>query len=328
MSSNYYNINTILRRNAVISVCCGGRGIGKSYSAKVRLVRDWIDKGWQFVYVRRYRDDLASFKTFFGDIAHEFPEWEFEVKDGKARGRRAGTEDPWETLGYGVALSVSHKLKSASFPKVHWMLFDEFIAPPESRYVSNELTVFYELYSTLDRYQDRVRVIMLANAIALDNPYFNNWGFVANTEYERYGGNFVVCHYPKAEAFNNHILKSKFGKFIANNAVEYANYAMGNQFGDRSDAFIMPVPKGSRPSLAIRTPEIEITLYYSDDTRSYYVKLGLAGKERICVNCTPREGELPAPLSSEVIGAFKRKWFGGSLFFESNAARAAFRKLL
>lgn len=327
MSSDYYNINTLLRRNAVISVCCGGRGIGKSYGAKVRLVRDWIKHGWEFMYVRRYRDDLAGFKTFFNDIAHEFPEWEFDVHDGRARARRAGSEDPWDIVGYSTALSVSHKLKSASFPNVHWLLFDEFIAPPESRYVSNELTVFYELYSTLDRYQDRVRVIMLANAIALDNPYFNNWGFTANSEFEKYGGNFVVCHYPRAEKFNNHVLQSRFGAFIANNAQAYANYAMGNVFSDKTDAFIKPLPKHSTPALAIRTAEVEITIYVAPD-HDYYVKLGLSGNSRLAVGVTPREGERPERRGGEIIMAFKQKWFTGTLFFDSPAARAAFRKLI
>ena len=325
--ADYYNINTVLRRNAVISVCCGGRGIGKSYSAKMRVVSDWVKYGYQFAYVRRYRDDLAGFRTFFADIAHNFPDWEFDVKDGRARGRRAGTEDPWEEVGFAVALSVSHKLKSASFPNVHWMLFDEFIAPPESRYVANELTVFYELYSTLDRYQDRVRVIMLANAIALDNPYFNNWGFTANSEFEKYGGNFVVCHYPKAEKFTNKVRRSRFGAFIESSAQSYANYAMGNVFADRSDAFIAPVPRGSRPAMAIRTPEVEITFYICP-RGDYYVKMGLAGECRLCIGVTPREGERPEKLSGEVIRAFKAKWFGGQLFFDTPAARAAFRKLL
>lgn len=325
--SDFYNINTVLRRNAVISVCCGGRGIGKSYSAKVRLVKDWLAKGWQFVYVRRYRDDLVTFNTFFNDIGHLFPDWEFDVFRGTARARRAGTQDPWEVMGYSVALSVSHKLKSGSYPNVHWMLFDEFIAPPESRYVSNEVTVLYELYSTLDRYQDRVRVIMLANSISLDNPYFNKWGFTANSEFEKYGGNFVVCHYPESKKFNARVAETRFGKFITQHAQSYANYAMGNVFADRSDVFIEPRPANATPAMAIRTPETEITLYICPD-RTYNVSVGMSGDDRYALECVPRNGEKPMARNSEFLRILKSKWYSGSLKFNTSAARSEFRKLL
>lgn len=324
--SMYWNVNTLLRRGGVINVCCGGRGIGKSFSVKRLIIDQWIAKGWQGMYVRRYRDDLASFRTFFNDVAEYYPDWEFSVKDGVARGRRAGEDEPFEPICYSTSLSTAHKLKSSSYPYVHTILFDEFIAPPASRYLRDEVNCLYELYSTVDRYQDRVKVIMLANAISLDNPYFNAWGLDGDTEWQKYGGNFVVAQFPEAAKFMHHAESTRFGKFITNHEVAYAAYAMGNQFSDKSYAYIEPLPKGSKPVMAVRSPDAEVTLYLHDG--KYWCCSGVVGEERFAVDCTPRDGEKPLARAHEIMYAFKQKWYNGSMVFDSIASRNAFRKLL
>lgn len=326
MSKNiYFNVKSMLRRNAVINIVCGGRGIGKSYSAKTYIVDNWIKRGWQGMYVRRYRDDLAAFKSFFADIGDRYPEWEFKVDGTVAKGRLLG-DDEWDVVCYSTALSVAHKIKSSSFPRIHTILFDEFIAPINSRYLTDEVTALFELYSTVDRYQDRVRIIMLANAVSIDNPYFNAWGFDGESEWQKYGGNFVLAHFPESAEYMNVAEQSRFGKFVNNFATNYAEYAMGNQFADKSYAYIEPIPKSAKPVMAIRSVDSEVTLYASDGR--YWCRTGLAGDTRYALGVAPCEGEVPMAKGSQILQIFKRKWYNGNMLFESLAARNAFRRLL
>ncbi|MBS6750091.1 MAG: phage DNA encapsidation protein, partial [Firmicutes bacterium] len=54
--------------------------------------------------------------------------------------------------------------------------FDEFIIDKGSlHYLQNELKQFQDFYNTVDRFQDRVKVMFMANAVALTNPYFIGW---------------------------------------------------------------------------------------------------------------------------------------------------------
>lgn len=59
----YYDINNTLSYNALFNIVLGGRGIGKSYQWKIKAVRDFLKKGKQFGYIRRYKDELLKPQT-------------------------------------------------------------------------------------------------------------------------------------------------------------------------------------------------------------------------------------------------------------------------
>lgn len=322
----YYNVREALRRNGVITVVCGGRGIGKSFSAKRVIIDEWIKSGWQAMYVRRFVDDLRIFKTFFNDIAEYYTDYEFKVDGFTGYGRLRGDE-PWDVIVTATSMSTAHKLKSGSFKEVKYILFDEFIAAPNSRYLTNEVDTLYELYSTVDRYEDRVRVIMLANAVSIDNPYFNRWGINSGVEWQKHGGGFVVCHLPAAEEFTRAAKKTRFGSFVLNHEPSYAAYSIDNKFIDNTDAFIGERPAGSEPVFAVRTPEIEVTFWKMLEP-GYCVTTGIHGEKRFAIDCTPKVGEKPMPRNDEIIRIMRSKWYLGRLVFTSMAARNAFRKLL
>ena len=79
----------ILSYNAVINMVMGARGLGKTYGAKRMVIKNMLEKGEQFIYLRRYRPELKGCKTFFADISHEFPEYEFRVHGNEAQYRGA-----------------------------------------------------------------------------------------------------------------------------------------------------------------------------------------------------------------------------------------------
>ena len=70
----YYNVDSALSYNALFTMIMGGRGIGKTYSAKKRAIKNFLTKGEQFIYLRRYKTELKkSVPSFFADVLKSSP---------------------------------------------------------------------------------------------------------------------------------------------------------------------------------------------------------------------------------------------------------------
>src|SRR5438874_13310172 len=64
----YYSFTRLLSCNAVINMAVGGRGIGKSYGAKKLAIDKWIERRDQFIYLRRFTEELIARDTFSASI--------------------------------------------------------------------------------------------------------------------------------------------------------------------------------------------------------------------------------------------------------------------
>lgn len=72
----YYNYSKILSYNAFINILIGERGVGKTYGASKMVINNFIKKGKQFAYIRRYKSDLKeAVPQFFEALKsnNEFP---------------------------------------------------------------------------------------------------------------------------------------------------------------------------------------------------------------------------------------------------------------
>ena len=186
-TSKYWDIDRTLTHNALFYVIVGNRSAGKSYGCKKKGINNFIKKGEQFIYTRRYEKDLKeSVPTFFDDIIRndEFPDYEFKVDGYKLYCRLKEDPDkkvPWtkdEICGYGVILSTADNKKSISYPNVTMIIYDEFMLDSESsmqRYLKNEPRTLMNLYETVARpgtEHPRCVLFMLSNSVSINNPYF------------------------------------------------------------------------------------------------------------------------------------------------------------
>ena len=162
----YWDINKSLSYNALFNFIVGNRGAGKTYGSKKYVINRFLKYGEQFVYIRRFKDELKKIKKFFDDIKPEFPDIDFKVK-GKTfliNGKECGTAMP---------LSTAKIEKSTAFPLVTTIIFDEFILDKGTHhYLPDEVTNFLECYETIARTRDNCKVFFLSNAITITNPYF------------------------------------------------------------------------------------------------------------------------------------------------------------
>lgn len=168
--SIYWSPQRLLSRDAIISMSLGGRGIGKSFSTKKMLIDNFLDKGEQGMYVRRTEAELDEVKNvLMDDMKEHYPEHEF-----KTCGYAIFIDG--ELAIYLVALSKVGNKKSAPFPKVTLIVFDEYIIEENghSRYIKNEVQHLLSLMETVFRFR-KPRVFICSNNVSYVNPLFDTF---------------------------------------------------------------------------------------------------------------------------------------------------------
>ena len=237
-SSLYYNPNKMLSYNRVLNFIIGARGIGKSYSMKKYPIQRFLKQGEQFMYVRRYKDELKKIKTYFNDVAAAFPDHKFEV-----RGKEFYIDN--KLAGYAIPLSTWQSVKSNSYPLVNTMIYDEFIREKDnSGYIPNEVNALLNLMDTVFRDRDNVRCICLSNAVSVVNPYFLYFNIVPNVKKRYNAYQSILVEIPDSKDFANARRKTRFGELI--DGTDYGEMALDNDFVNDSQVFIEKRTKESK----------------------------------------------------------------------------------
>ena len=252
-TSMFWNLRRTLTHNTLINVILGNRGGGKSFGAKEYVIDNFIKKGKQFGYIRRYKDDLKEpMQKFFDDIIYKYPDFEFKT-DSKylyIRQKPADEETPWtkkDIAGFGFILSTANNKKSIPYPNITTLIYDEFLIDKGTqKYLKNEPVALLNLYETIARpgtNHPRVILFMLANAITITNPYFMYWDLKMPKKQDK-NGKWIWKH-PKRpilvedirnEAFIDQKRNSEFGKLIE--GTTYEQYSIDNKFLLDDDTFV------------------------------------------------------------------------------------------
>ena len=242
MSENiYYNFDKLFSFNFLIAFVIGERGCGKSFNAKVAVLKKFLKTGEQFIYIRRYKTELdTSLATFWDDLqAHGyFKDEKLTVKKTKMLTEFKCND---KVCGFAVPLSTANILKSTAFPKVTTIIFDEFLLDNSGtyRYLKNEVTMLLDVIETVGRLRDNLKVILLGNALNVHaSPYFAYWNLELpyNSEFKTYFDGTIVVNYIKNLKYREAKKNSRFGKLI--DGTEYGKYAIDNQVFRENNSFI------------------------------------------------------------------------------------------
>lgn len=242
-TSLYYDPNKMLSYNRILNFIIGARGIGKSYGLKKHPIRRFLNKGEQFIYLRRYKDELKKVKNYFSDIMREFPEHKFEVK-----GREFHIDG--KLAGWAIPLSSWQSEKSNAYPNVTTIIYDEFIREKDnSGYIPNEVPALLNLMDTVFRDRENVRCVCLSNAVSIVNPYFLYFELVPDITKRFNAYKNIVIEIPDSKDFSNERRKTKFGSLI--DGTEYGDMSLDNDFVNDSQVFIERRSKESKFSFAV-----------------------------------------------------------------------------
>lgn len=229
----YYDINKTLTYNCLFNFIIGSRGSGKTYAAKKRAVKLFLDKGLQFVYLRRFQDELnETAESYFNDIIlnNEFPNVEIKYHNGEYL-----IND--QLAGYAMALTKAKDYKSISYPLVYFIIFDEFLIEDNgySRYLKHEVKQFLNFYMSIDRYRG-VTVFFLANSVSMINPYTLYFDLTLPYGSNIYRRGDLLLELVQDKEFIEERKQTRFGKLIE--GTDFAEYAIENKFVNDSKTFI------------------------------------------------------------------------------------------
>lgn len=239
----YYNPNKMLSYNRILNFIIGARGIGKSYGMKKYPIKRFLNNGEQFIYVRRYKDELKKIGNYFNDIKKEFPETDFKVK-----GRQLFIND--KLAGWAIPLSSWQSEKSNAYPDVTTIIFDEFIREKDnSGYIPNEVNALLNLMDTVFRDRENVRCICLSNAVSVVNPYFLYFDLVPNINKRFNAYKNILVEIPDSQDFSEQRRKTRFGSLI--DGTDYGDMSLDNEFVNDSTTFIEKRSKDSRYQFSV-----------------------------------------------------------------------------
>lgn len=231
----YYDLTKILSYNAFLNILIGGRGIGKTYSCSKFVTKQFIKKGEQFAYIRRYKSDLKkSVPKFFEALNknEEFPGHKLYTK-----GDSFFIDD--KQCGYAFTLSTAQDLKSSNFSNVKYIIFDEFILEEgQKHYIKNEVESLLGLIETIARLRD-IKIFMLANAVTIANPYFIYFDLSLpyGSDIKTFKDGLILVNYiESSEEFIKTKKNSNFGKLIE--GTEFGDYAINNTFRLDNKTFV------------------------------------------------------------------------------------------
>lgn len=248
--SLYYNFDKILSYNALISIVLGNRGCGKSFNAKLMVLKNFLKNGEQFIYVRRYKTELDSaLATFWDDIQSKGYFEDHELKVKKSKMLTTFTCDG-EVCGYAVALSTSNILKSTAFPNVKYIIYDEFVLDTSAgsyKYIRREPEVLLDLYETVFRLSDKGRLIMLGNIISFFGcPFIGYWNLDLpyNSDIRTFKDGAIVVQTIINPEYQNVKSKTRFGALVEGTI--YGDYLLKNSSLRENNAFIGKRPANSK----------------------------------------------------------------------------------
>lgn len=243
----YYSFDKLFSYNFLLAFVITERGLGKTFGAKVAMLKKFIKSGEQFIYIRRYKTELDSaLTTFWSDIQSKGYFDDLELKVVKKKMLTEFTCDG-EVCGYAVPLSTANILKSTAFPKVKTIIFDEFLIDDTGlyKYLKNEVNLVLDLMETTFRLRDG-QMIFLGNALSITNPYFAYWNLDLpyNSEFRTFKDGLIVVNYAKNEEYRAVKKASRFGKLIED--TRYGRYAIDNEMLKDNKHFIEKRPPDAK----------------------------------------------------------------------------------
>ena len=184
--SEHYSIDNILKEDAEYNILLSERSSGKSYQVKKTVIKDFLESGAKFVYLRRFVIELkeSMVNDYFDDENIPYRKWTKNKYDGIMSYRSNLYFYVWEEdkkvrkeqCGKYMALSSSNHYKSMAMTQYKNVIYEEFVAPPSGYgYLQDECNELQQLVSTIAR-KNRIRVFLIGNTINSMCPYFREWG--------------------------------------------------------------------------------------------------------------------------------------------------------
>ena len=220
----FYDYHRILSYNCPVNILIGERGVGKSYGSKKFVIEQYLKKHAQFLYLRRYDNELKEIfeltkgqKDYFDDIKEEFPEHEFAAK-----GRKFYCDG--EVFGFAKRMTEAQDLKSSVYQNVKIIIIDEYPIEKNKRYyLQNEGMILMGIIDSIIRNRSDIKIFILGNAVeGLEySPLFTffDLSLPYNKDIKLFKDNLILVQYMNNEEFRKDRENTLIGKLAKRNTL-------------------------------------------------------------------------------------------------------------
>lgn len=169
----WYNGSELITKGRLYNFVVGQRGGGKTFYWKKKCLQDFITKGTQFMWLRRYQTELNEMQGWASALQRQGL---FEGHKIVCSKKYIMVDD--KIAGYVGTLSRAQHLKSTEYPFVTKIILDEFLITAGSlRYLQDEAETLIDVVETVFRERDKGNIVVcIGNSISVVNPYFQCFG--------------------------------------------------------------------------------------------------------------------------------------------------------
>jgi hypothetical protein len=327
-----------LSYNAPITICVGGNSIGKTYSFTHQAVKEFIDSGKEFGWIRRYSTELKiAANSLFDDLVehNDFPGYIFKTNAERgyiAKKPKGNAKPDWQVCCHFFALTKQQTYKGTAYPKIKRLIFDEYIretnTPPG--YLKSDFKTLMKLWKTVARKRKDCQLYLLSNAVDLVNPAFLWLGITDEPKpgYSWHNNKTVLLHHIKDQAFAQSERETLVGRVIAGTSLE--KVMIDNEFAASNDLFIAKKTPNAKYRYGFKYMNHVYAVWFDMKSGLFYVNRK-APKGALIYSLTT-EDHRPNMYLVESAGKFARQigrlYGNGVVRFENNAAREGFLKML
>lgn len=270
--SKYWDINRILPYQRCFNFINAERSIGKTYTTEKYVLDKCIKQGIEFTYIVRTQDEKKKgiLQSAFEKVTlKEFPKYEFDYNNEEmllvTRDEEGEIQDK-TIVGYCLALSEAVKIKKRSFPKVKYLIFDEYMLESKQggQYVNGwkEPDLFLSIYHTIDREEDRVICFILGNNTSFFNPYHLHPAFsIPNIEKGKIwtSENVLFQWAISTKELREEKAKCKFLRMLDNTT--YGKYAKDGDYVDDNYSFIEKMSTSAKYAMTLEYESVKFGVY-------------------------------------------------------------------
>lgn len=237
---NYYTLDKVLSYNIPVNVIITSRGYGKSFSVKKYVIDRFLKHKENFVYIRRYDNELKNIfeksetKDFFKDIREFYPEHKLI-----ANNRKFYIDE--NEFGIAKRMTEYQDLKSGSYD-FKTIVIDEYPIEKGKRfYLPNEGMILMNIFDSIARNRSDIRIFILGNAVeGLEfSPLFNFFDLTlpyGNKDIKLFKENTILVQYARNEEFQKEREQTLIGKLAK--GTPYEDYAIRNKILNKNNNFI------------------------------------------------------------------------------------------
>lgn len=174
-----YNLKKIINENASYNMIIGDAEIGKTFNVELLALIDYIIYGNKFVLIRRRKIEInkKEFETFSNLILKlTRKKWNGVYYKNKSYylcnydkyGKKINIDN--KPFCYIITLSKNNFIPVID--KLKTIIFDDFILSNKKSYIVDEPFIFFNTIYMLIKYNEDIKIFMLANQKSADCPYF------------------------------------------------------------------------------------------------------------------------------------------------------------